>query len=372
MQTTQKIRKRLENMFTKKEHCILPDIPDPKEQLLQIWTPEDHDNPVYPKMKKPRTHNETDELYYDLSVIIPVYNTGKYLQNCIQSVLNQECLYRIQIIIVDDGSTDNSREILKHLQDYHVPGKDIQFLYQENAGLSAARNAGLRLAEGKYLMFLDSDDALPAGSIQKSMAELIRTDADFVQMQYIIKQGARMKAGPHIKEGEYTDYTSMCRIPGFAAMKIFRASLFEDIWFPENYWFEDTIIHLRIYPKCKKAVVLPHMGYIYLRNMEGITQTRDGNIRSVETILVTEKVLLKKNIPDGYMDELLRHFTCLSYNRLKYLPEKTVQLSFLTACQIIREIDQQPSKNYQELYEAFQKRDYGIWKWYASGKGNIS
>lgn len=102
--------------------------------------------------------------------------------------MNQECLYHLQIIIVDDGSTDNSREILKHFTDLHIPGKDIKIIYQEYAGLSAARNIGLIQTEGKYLMFLDSEDYLAPGSLQTSVSELIRQEADFVQMQYIIKK----------------------------------------------------------------------------------------------------------------------------------------------------------------------------------------
>lgn len=229
-----------------KEHEILPDISEPKEQLLTIWTPENRANPVYPSMKKKRTHSGTEELYYDLTVIIPVHNSGKYLHNCLYSVLNQECLYRLQIIIVDDGSTDNSREILKHFTDLHIPGKDIKIIYQEYAGLSAARNIGLIQTEGKYLMFLDSEDYLAPGSLQTSVSELIRQEADFVQMQYIIKKGQRMKAGPHVKEGVYTGYSSICQIPGSATMKIFRSNLFDNIWFPENCWFGDVVIPFRI------------------------------------------------------------------------------------------------------------------------------
>ena len=369
MKAIPKLKAKLTETFIEKEHEILPDISDPKEQLLTIWTPENRADPVYPTMKKARTHSGTEELYYDLTVIIPVHNSGKYLHNCLYSVLNQECLYRLQIIIVDDGSIDNSREILKHFADLHIPGKDIQIIYQEYAGLSAARNIGLMQAEGKYLMFLDSNDYLAAGSIQNAISELIRQEADFVQMQYIIKKVQRMKAGPHIEEGAYTDYSSMCKIPGTATMKIFRSSLFDSIWFPENYWFGDAVVPFRIYPKCQKAVVLPHIGYIYQKNISKEDPAKEQMNRNLESILVMEKVLMKKDLPDGYMDELLRYFTFSIYNFLKYFQERTMQLVFLTACDMIQTIIQKPSEPYSELYKAFQTRDYGIWKWYACRKG---
>lgn len=365
MKAIPQLKEKLTETFMKKEHEILPDISDPKEQLLAIRSPENRDDPVYPTMKKARTHSGTEELYYDLTVIIPVHNTGKYLHNCLYSVLNQECLYRLQIIIVDDGSTDNSRDILKHFADLHIPGKDIQIINQEHAGLSAARNVGLIQAEGKYLMFLDSEDSLATGSLQNAVSELIREEADFVQMQYIIKKGQRMKAGSRIKEGVYTDYSSMCRIPGSATMKIFRFSLFDNIWFPENYWFGDAVIPFRIYPKCQKAVVLSNIGYIYQKSISKEGSDKEQMNRNLESILVLEKILMKKDLPDGYMDEVLRYFTFSIYDFLKYFPERTMQFAFLTACDMIQTIAQKPSEPYLELYEAFQTRDYGIWKWYA-------
>lgn len=364
------IKRKVNDMLIKKEHQVLPNIPNPEKQLLEIWKPEDREI-RYPKAV-PTLHNGTEERYYDLSVIIPVYNTGKYLKECVYSVLNQRCLYRIQVIIINDSSTDNSNEILRHFEKFKIPGKDIRIIHLENAGLPVARNAGIALAEGKYLMFLDSDDAITPDCIQRSLTDIMREDADFLQVQYMEKNRRRMKSGSHIKEGIYETYPSMCRIPGFATMKIFRTSLFEDVWFPENYWFEDALIHLRIFPKCRKGMVVPYFGYVYRKNTGGITQTRDGENRSVETIQVIPKILLKKDLPEGYLDEAIRHFTFISYNRLKYLPEDTIQTAFLTACSIIQDIRQEPSGSYRELYEAFLNRDYGIWKWYACRKEKLS
>ena len=94
------------------------------------------------------------------------------------------------------------------------------------------------------------------------------------------------------------EYSDMCQIPGFATMKLFRRELFDHIDFPEDYWFEDTIIHLNVFPKCKKGVVISETGYIYRQNDSGITQTRDGQARSLETVQVISKLKLKENYPD--------------------------------------------------------------------------
>ena len=92
---------------------------------------------------------------YSLAVIIPNYNKEKYLNKCIESVLNQS-LQPDEIIVVDDVSTDNSRTILKELQDKHAIVRAI-FL-EQNGGVSNARNVGLMNAETEYVTFLDSDD----------------------------------------------------------------------------------------------------------------------------------------------------------------------------------------------------------------------
>ena len=100
-----------------------------------------------------------------ISVIVPVYNAGPYIEQCIQSILNQTYT-NIEIIIVNDGSTDESDEICLRFKD----NKKIQYYTQENAGAAAARNKGLSVASGEYLMFVDGDDYLSPDIIQTLMS----------------------------------------------------------------------------------------------------------------------------------------------------------------------------------------------------------
>lgn len=91
-----------------------------------------------------------------LSIIIPVYNTEKYIKRCLESVCNQDLNKSdYEVIVINDGSPDNSKSIILKQQKIY---KNIIYFEQENKGLGAARNAGIRLAQGKYLMFIDSDD----------------------------------------------------------------------------------------------------------------------------------------------------------------------------------------------------------------------
>ena len=114
-----------------------------------------------------------------VSVIIPVYNVEPYLKQCMDSVVGQT-LKDIEIICVDDGSTDGSLDILK---EYATEDSRIQIIEQKNAGAGAARNNGMRHATGKYLSFLDSDDFFEPRMLEKAYDLAEKDQADFVSIQ---------------------------------------------------------------------------------------------------------------------------------------------------------------------------------------------
>lgn len=109
-----------------------------------------------------------------VSVITPIYNTGKFLSECINTILNQT-LTDWELILVNDGSPDNSDEIC---QKYVAKDPRIHYYYQENAGVSVARNLGLSKASGEYLYCMDSDDTLDADFLKTSYQTVLRSDAD--------------------------------------------------------------------------------------------------------------------------------------------------------------------------------------------------
>lgn len=119
------------------------------------------------------------EIKYKLSIIVPVYNVEKYVEKAIESILNQD-FKDLEIIIIDDGSTDNSATIINKYDNY----KNCKIIHKENAGLGAARNTGLREASGEYIMFLDSDDFLEHNSISKIYASVKEDDLDVLQCSY--------------------------------------------------------------------------------------------------------------------------------------------------------------------------------------------
>lgn len=116
-----------------------------------------------------------DEL---VSVIIPAYNCEKFIQQCVESIL-QQTYKNIEVIIVDDGSKDNTKKILQSYND------KIKYIYQNNAGAPEARNNGLQHAKGKYILFFDSDDRMLPNMIKELVFEQQKTNSDLVIANYI-------------------------------------------------------------------------------------------------------------------------------------------------------------------------------------------
>ena len=115
-----------------------------------------------------------------VSVIVPVYNVEKYIRKCLDSLVNQT-LENIEIIIVDDGSTDTSKDIIKEYMDKY---KNIKYYQKENGGLGDARNYGLQYATGKYIAFLDSDDYIRVRTYQLMYEKAEKEDSDIVECNF--------------------------------------------------------------------------------------------------------------------------------------------------------------------------------------------
>ena len=115
-----------------------------------------------------------------ISVIVPVYNAEKYLDKCVNSIINQKYT-NLEIILVDDGSKDNSLDLCKK---YAEKDNRIKVIHKENGGLSSARNVGLAVARGEYIMFCDPDDLYLPNSCKVMLNEIIKTHADYVIGNY--------------------------------------------------------------------------------------------------------------------------------------------------------------------------------------------
>ncbi len=211
-----------------------------------------------------------------VSVIIPVYNTEKYLNCCLDSVTGQT--YKtLEILLIDDGSTDSSGRICDA---YAASDQRIRVVHQENAGLSDARNKGIDLAEGDYLAFVDSDDYIREDYIEILLAACVKEDCDAAIADY-----KRVAAGDCCREAAETAPTecisniqASLRIYDYAYYirtitawgKLFRKNLFQNIRFPSGKIHEDEAVTYQLLYYAHRVAYIDAVLYYYRQNGEGI------------------------------------------------------------------------------------------------------
>ena len=215
-----------------------------------------------------------------LSIIIPVYLTEHTLDRCVRSVLDQD-IPEMEVILIDDGSPDRCPQLCDR---WAEEDERIRIIHKQNGGLSDARNAGIKLATGNYITFIDSDDYLESHTYQPLMEHLEQCpDIDILEYPIYVHYGAPNQHKMFFESGiTYHDMEAYW-LEGrayqhtYACNKIFRKRLFDDISFPVGRLFEDvyTLPHLLI--KAKVIQTSSEGLYYYCSNNEGITQTADGH-----------------------------------------------------------------------------------------------
>lgn len=210
-----------------------------------------------------------------ISVIIPVYKVEKYLCRCVDSVLEQTYT-NMEIILVDDGSPDNCPVMC---DEYARQDSRVKVIHQENAGLSGARNAGIDMAQGQWLAFVDSDDYLAADFLERLYQACVNTGSslsvcrwEYVRGETISEHGTgetrvytgrEMLANLYVPDGAYFVV---------AWNKLYRKELFEDIRYPLGRIHEDEATTYRIYDKVKKAAYVDRSLYGYFVTPVSITR----------------------------------------------------------------------------------------------------
>ena len=263
---------------------------------------------------------------YDLQIVVPVYNTEKYLRECIDSILTQKTKYTYCLIIVNDGSTDNSDEILRQYEE--LPNVDV--IRQKNKGLSGARNTAINTLNAKYVTFVDSDDRLASGSIERLMDVAVESNADIVDGEMIsFGEGARTTI-LSTKAGE----KKMMDVRGFATGKIVKSELFSKLAFSEGYWFEDTLMLLVLFPMAKKFVGAAVPVYEYRGRAGSITSTSKGNPKSLDSFYITRRllkdaVLLGIDIADEeYVNVLINRQMQVNFRRIVSIGDMKLLYAF--------------------------------------------
>ena len=206
-----------------------------------------------------------------ISVIVPVYNVERYLSKCIDSLINQT-YKNIEVLLIDDGSTDNSGNIC---DEYQKKDNRISVYHKKNGGLSSARNFGISKAKGEFLCFIDSDDYIDNNMIGLLYYGCVNNQVDISWCDKIIEYDKRVG----YKKTIYTKPYLMTTEEAFANIllndpsvcdKMFNRKLFKDVKFPEGKLFEDIITVNHLIYQCDKIYHVGEACYHYLQRENSI------------------------------------------------------------------------------------------------------
>lgn len=265
-----------------------------------------------------------------ISIIIPVYNVEAYLYQCLDSVINQR-YQKLQIILVDDGSTDSSGAVCDF---FKKKDSRIEVIHQTNAGLSAARNTGLSVAQGKYVCFIDSDDLVSENYVWTLYELQIRYNAQIVCCDYIRSRKVPNFHGQE-RDGKVKVMVSREMLQEWHGMnkrvetvvwnKLYSKELFIDsdgmIKFPEGRNHEDVCITHQLVSRSTKVVITDLKLYFY-RNRKDSLVNRKITEKEIEDIIYAHNIRLDffKNISWQSYERLLigaQKYRILYYMRTK-------------------------------------------------------
>lgn len=262
----------------------------------------------------------------DLSVIVPAYNVENYVGECLESLMRQRTSYDFEIIVINDGSTDGTLEII---DSYAQKDDRIRVVNQSNRGFSGARNHGIDESSGRYIAFVDSDDALELNHIQTLMDALISSGKDYVTAGY----------------SRIDEYGKMVeRIPdntyGTAWARIYKREIWDGVRFPENLWYEDTVLAYFVKPQYSEYVI-HDTSYLYRVRSGSISHAMHGKKKVVDTYWITKKMLSDYRAASlPWSDEIykttLNQLGPLAYWRTKSLTTEQRRAVFKCCCDLLQ------------------------------------
>ena len=212
-----------------------------------------------------------------ISVVIPVYNVEKYLNKCVDSVL-QQTYSEIEIILVDDGSTDKSGKICDN---YIKKDSRIKVIHKENGGLSSARNAGIENAIGEFICFIDSDDFIELEMLEKLVKSMLDYNADMAicNRNHLFENGKKYVKFDMLNQiKEMNNLEALFELNNFkyfdisACGRLYKKSLFSNIKFPVGKLCEDYYVMYRIIEMCNKILYISQPLYNYFQRKGSITK----------------------------------------------------------------------------------------------------
>lgn len=213
-----------------------------------------------------------------ISVIIPVYNVEKYLRQCLESVIGQTYI-NLEIILIDDGSTDGSSKIC---DDFAAIDDRIVVIHQHNMGLSSARNVGLDIMKGDYVSFVDSDDWIERDMFAILLSSLEEEEADIAICSYYwVREDCCLPVDDsgnkvvYTREGALKELFRDKIIRNYVCDKFYKREIFESVRFPVGRFYEDIAITYKLFDKINKIVSIGVPKYYYRIHENSIVATEN-------------------------------------------------------------------------------------------------
>lgn len=300
--------------------------------------------------------NSIESSNYNLTIIVPVYNVEKYIGECIESLLNQKTKYKYIIKIINDGSTDSSKQIIQSF----INDPKIQFLEKQNGGLSSARNFGIKNIESDYVLFVDSDDVIKDNTVELLLDKAYSEELSIVEGNYYYFEGNKIISKMQ-RAGE--------KLYGFACNKVVKSSLLRNFQFEEGYVFEDTCMEFFVHELAGgKVGVVDEYTYGYRRNRKGLSFSASNNYASLDSILIVPQILDRMNYLNVPIDERVLETMLLqvvnSYNRYYYLNKNIQKKIFVYICNIFDEYFSEckyMSSKYINLYNSIIEKSFNLY-----------
>lgn len=262
-----------------------------------------------------------------VSIVVPIYNVEEYIEKCIKSLLNQT-LQDIEIILVDDRSTDNSGNIAKKYADEN-PNK-IKYYRKENGGLSDARNYGIPYATGEYIAFLDSDDYIDNTAYEEMYNKAIEENSDYVECDFIWEYPNKSKID---KQDYYFGKREMfINVRVVAWNKLIKKEIItsNNIKFPKGLRYEDVEFTYKLIPYLNRTSYIDKPFVHYVQRENSISNNQ--NQRNAEIFEVLNNVLeyyKEQKLYTEYEEELeyiyARYSLCSSLKRICKIPDVKVR-----------------------------------------------
>lgn len=280
-----------------------------------------------------------------ISVVVPIYNVQQYLSKCVESIFAQN-FYDIEIILIDDGSTDECPQMC---DDFASRDCRVRVIHKENGGLSDARNAGMKIAQGEWIYFLDSDDWMHPEALQTLFDFAKKNDCDVVQgglyyayenhLLYRQPSKKELKQSVLVNDDAMRSLITNDRVKNFAWGKLYKTDLIRDIEFPVGKYFEDSFWQHLVIHRVKKYGIVDTPLYYYRQRENGISgYFSEHNL----------------DLLNGYEERI--SFIKQNYPEL----EKEMMVAFrnvlTSTCKIGKNLGMQSYRNYEKY--AFQKYDF--------------